>query len=64
VLLPVPLQPAATPTESYLTVTTCNPRFGSQERFVAYALLEQWRPVSAGPPAEIAAQVQRAMRED
>jgi sortase A len=64
VLRPVPLQPAATPTESYLTMTTCNPRFGSQERFVAYALLEQWRPVSAGAPAEIAARVQRAMRED
>jgi sortase A len=64
VLLPVPLQRAATPTESYLTMTTCNPRFGSQERFVAYALLEQSRPVSAGAPAEIAAQVQRVMRED
>ena len=44
VLLPVPGQPAAAPTESYLTMTTCNPRFGSQERFVAYALLEQWQP--------------------
>ena len=60
VLLPVPGQPAVAPTESYLTMTTCNPRFGSQERFVAYALLEQWQP---GPPAEIAAQVQRTMRE-
>jgi sortase A len=63
VLLPVPMQPAATPTESYLTMTSCNPRFGSQERFVAYALLEQWRPAAAGPPADIAAQVQRAIRE-
>jgi sortase A len=63
VLLPVPAQPAATPTESYLTMTSCNPRFGSQERFVAYARLEQWQPGSAGPPAEIAAQVQRTMRE-
>ncbi len=61
VLLPVPTQPSATPTESYLTMTSCNPRFGSQERFVAYALLEQWRPASAGPPAEIAAQVQLAV---
>jgi sortase A len=63
VLLPVPLQPAAIPTESYLTMTSCNPRFGSQERFVAYALLDKWRPAAAGPPSEIAAQVQRAMRE-
>lgn len=63
VLLPVPGQPGATPTESYLTMTSCNPRFGSQERFAAYALLDGWRPASAGPPADIAAQVQSAMRE-
>ena len=63
VLLPVPAQPAATPTESYLTMTSCNPRFGSQERFVAYSRLEQWQPGWAGPPAEIAAQVQRTMQE-
>jgi sortase A len=62
VLLPVPTQPGAAPTESYLTMTSCNPRFGSQERFVAYALLERWQPVSAGPPAEIA-QAARAARE-
>ena len=29
VLLPVPTQPGAAPTESYLTMTSCNPRFGS-----------------------------------
>jgi LPXTG-site transpeptidase (sortase) family protein len=57
VLLPVPAQPAATPSESYLTMTSCNPRFGSQERFVAYARLEQWQPGAAGPPAEIAVPV-------
>lgn len=61
VLLPVPRQPAATPRESYLTMTSCNPRFGSQERIVAYSLLESWRPAAAGPPAEIAAQVARTV---
>lgn len=53
VLLPVPMRPGAAPTESYLTMTSCNPRFGSEERFVAYALLERWQSLSAGPPAEI-----------
>lgn len=53
VLLPVPMQPGAAPAESYLTMTSCNPRFGSGERFVAYALLERWQSLSAGPPAEI-----------
>jgi sortase A len=63
VLLPVPTQPAASPKESYLTMTSCNPRFGSQERIIAYSLLERWQPASAGPPAEIAAQVARAVGE-
>ena len=57
VLLPVPTQPAATPTESYLTMTSCNPRFGAQERIIAYSVLESWQPASAGPPQDIAKQV-------
>jgi sortase A len=61
VLEPVPTRPGAAPTESFLTMTSCNPRFGSQERIIAYALLESWRPASAGPPAEIAAQVAAAI---
>lgn len=63
VLLPVPAQPQAKPTESILTMTSCNPRFGSQERIIAYSVLESWRPASAGPPPEIAAQVARARGE-
>jgi sortase A len=61
VLLPVPTQPAARPTEGYLTMTSCNPRFGSQERIIAYSLLDHWQPASAGPPTEIAAQVAKAV---
>ncbi|MHC6223015.1 class E sortase [Arthrobacter sp. MMS24-S77] len=57
VLLPVPTQPGATPTESYLTMTSCNPRFGAEERIIAYSLLEAWQPASAGPPQDIAKQV-------
>jgi sortase A len=61
VLEPVPTRPGVTPTESYLTMTSCNPRFGAEERIIAYALLDSWRPASAGPPAEIAAQVAAAV---
>ncbi len=57
VLLPVPTQPGVQPKESLLTMTSCNPRFGSQERIIAYSVLESWRPVSAGAPAAIAGQV-------
>jgi len=59
VLAPVPTQPGAVPEERILTLTTCNPRFGSEERFIAYAVLESWQPASAGPPEEIAALVNR-----
>lgn len=54
VLAPVPTRPDAEPTQSMLTMTSCNPRFGSAERIIAYAVLESWRPVAAGPPQAIA----------
>ncbi|WP_269937644.1 class E sortase [Arthrobacter sp. HY1533] len=57
VLLPVPTQPDAKPTERFLTMTSCNPRFGAEERIIAYSVLESWQPASAGPPAAIVAQV-------
>jgi sortase A len=60
VLAPVPTQPGVNPTESFLTMTSCNPRFGAEERIIAYALLDSWRPAAAGPPTEIAAQVAAA----
>lgn len=63
VLLPVPSKPGVRPTERFLTMTSCNPRFGSQERIIAYSVMERWQPASAGPPAEIAAQVARARGE-
>lgn len=57
VLLPVPTQENAVPTERFLTLTSCNPRFGAEERIIAYSVLESWQPASAGPPAAIAEQV-------
>ncbi|MBP2412677.1 sortase A [Arthrobacter stackebrandtii] len=54
VLLPVPTDPEAVPTEWFLTMTSCNPRFGAEERIIAYSLLESWQPASAGPPSAIA----------
>jgi sortase A len=60
VLEPVPTLPGVAPTERFLTMTSCNPRFGAQERIIAYALMEGWRPASAGPPDAIAAQAAAA----
>ncbi|MET1156514.1 class E sortase [Arthrobacter sp.] len=54
VLLPVPKKPGAEPTERLLTMTSCHPRYGDEERIIAYSVLESWQPTSAGPPAAIA----------
>lgn len=57
VLAPVPTQPGVEPQERILTLTSCNPRFGAQERIIAYAVMESFRPLADGPPEEISAQV-------
>lgn len=57
VLLPVPTQKGVKAVERFMTMTSCNPRFGAEERIIAYSVMESWQPASAGPPAAIAAQV-------
>ncbi|MBT2497787.1 class E sortase [Agromyces sp. ISL-38] len=54
VLAPVPHRPELQPTDRIITLTTCNPLYSTDERIVAYGVLESWQPISAGPPAEIA----------
>jgi sortase A len=60
VLAPVPMDTKVSPTERILTMTSCNPQFGSQERIIAYSTMESWQPLSAGAPAEIASIVEKA----
>ena len=57
VTLPVPTQPGAVPEQRLLTLTSCNPLFGSEERIIAYSAFDSWQPLSAGPPAPIAQQL-------
>lgn len=57
VTAPVPTQPGAKPEQRLLTLTSCNPRFGSEERIIAYSAFDSWQPLSAGPPAPIAKQL-------
>ena len=59
VLQPVPGEPGVAPEQRILTMTSCNPRFGSEERIIAYAVFDSWQPLSAGPPAEIAEQLSK-----
>lgn len=57
VLAPVPHHPELQPSERIITLTTCNPLYSTAERIIAYGVLDHWQPLSAGPPAEITADV-------
>lgn len=61
VLAPVPTRPGVEPEERILTLTSCNPRFGAQERIIAYAVMDSFQRLADGPPEEIAAQVANAV---
>jgi sortase A len=56
---PVPQSKTAATTDRLLTMTSCNPKLSAAERIVAYSVFDSWQPLSAGPPAEIAALVQK-----
>lgn len=64
VLAPVPRQDGVAPGERIITLTSCNPLLSTDERIIAYGVFESWQPLSAGPPAEIAAQVAAQAQED
>ena len=48
---------AAVDGQSLLTITTCNPELGNNERLITYAVMVGWQPADAGPPKEIATMV-------
>lgn len=50
VLAPVPERPGATPTEAWLTLTSCDPPFTAKARYVVFARLEQTRLRAEGAP--------------
>ncbi|WP_281533585.1 sortase domain-containing protein [Cryobacterium breve] len=55
VLAAVPHAPGATATDRIITLTSCNPLYSTAERIIAYGVFDSWQPISAGPPAELAA---------
>jgi sortase A len=53
VLAPDPADPAATPTQRTITLTTCHPMFSARERYVVHGVLDYWAPASGPAPAEL-----------
>jgi sortase A len=60
VIAPVPGDPAASPTQPMMTLTTCHPMYSARERFVVHAALDYWLPVAEGTPAELTAPAEAA----
>jgi sortase A len=52
VLAPVPEQPGAVATEAWLTLTSCEPKYGSTNRFIVFARLDRSVPRDQGPPTD------------
>lgn len=50
----VPQAPDATAADRIITLTSCNPLYIASERIIAYGVLTDWTPRSAGAPAAIA----------
>ncbi|MDQ2781524.1 MAG: class E sortase [Actinomycetota bacterium] len=50
VLAPVPGQPGVTPTQAWFTLTSCDPRYGSTNRYIVFSHLEQTIPRAQGLP--------------
>jgi len=54
VVAPVPDRPGDKPSEAWLTLTTCNPRWDNYQRLIVHAKLEAppW-PASQGAPPQV-----------
>lgn len=53
VVAPVPGRPGAAPTERWMVMTACHPKFSASQRIVALSRLDYSQPRSAGVPTEL-----------
>lgn len=55
VIAPVPQHPGATPTEAWMTMTACHPKFSAQQRYVVFSKLMRIFTRAGGLPASFMA---------
>lgn len=55
VIAPVPQHPGAKPIQAWMTMTSCNPRYSANQRYVVFARLVTIFPRSTGLPASFTA---------
>jgi sortase A len=51
VIAPVPQRPGASPTEAWLTLTTCHPKYSAEQRYIVFARLVGTYPRGTELPA-------------
>jgi sortase A len=51
VIAPVPQDPGARPSQAWLTMTACHPRYSASQRYVVFARLVKTLPRASGLPA-------------
>lgn len=59
VISPVPENPGVVPSERWMTLTTCTPKWSAEKRLIVFALFDSFQPRWEGAPDVIAAQVER-----
>jgi sortase A len=55
VIAPVPQHPGVQPTQAWMTMTACHPRFSASQRYVVFAKLVKRIPRASGLPASFMA---------
>jgi sortase A len=55
VIAPVPQRPGVQPTQAWMTLTACHPRFSARQRYVVFARLVKRIPRASGLPASFMA---------
>lgn len=61
VIAPSPQHPGSRPTQAWMTMTTCHPKFSARQRYVVFAELVKRIPRASGLPASFMAVPARAV---
>lgn len=59
VISPVPEKPGVVPSERWMTLTTCTPKWSAEKRLVVFALFDSFQPRWEGAPKSVATHVER-----
>jgi sortase A len=59
VISPVPEQPGIVPSERWMTLTTCTPKWSAEKRLVVFALFDDFQPRWEGAPDSIVSHVEK-----